>query len=247
MGLRSPGAFFVVTGRDRQNSRGRISHVLLDSLLVESCIVSPRLGRQLRLDRGGDVAAKRGRCPQDVLEFQACGVGPHAMRSRVVDGFRNERSQKLRDHLVYSDLWLARSLLDNDRDRLEILVAEIAPATFAKLAHAVETALVEIFRHALAAHFVMAARGSFARREAPGVMKHRHLIDDVGFVVPAIDDILDRGSPEDWRELWAEVERDPWSRVAEDILRLCAAHEMYGTSNLWPRMIRLERDERGFG
>jgi hypothetical protein len=75
-------------------------------------------------------------------------------------------------------------------------------------------------------------------------VRHRHLVEGVGFAVPVIDDILERGAPEDWCELWAEVERDPWGRVADEILRLCAVHEMYGTSKLWPRMIALERQER---
>ena len=63
-------------------------------------------------------------------------------------------------------------------------------------------------------------------------MKHRHLVEGVGLVPAAIDDILEHGMPEDWNELWAAVERDPWGKVAEDILRICAAHEMYGTSPL---------------
>ena len=75
-------------------------------------------------------------------------------------------------------------------------------------------------------------------------MKHRHLVEGVGLVPAAIDDILEHGRPEDWNELWAAVERDPWGKVAEDILRICAAHEMYGTSRLWTRMIEKARAER---
>jgi hypothetical protein len=75
-------------------------------------------------------------------------------------------------------------------------------------------------------------------------MRHRHLVEGIGFAPAAIDDILEHGSPEDWSKLWVEVERDPWGRVAQDIVRICAAHEMYGTSRLWPRMIELQREER---
>lgn len=74
-------------------------------------------------------------------------------------------------------------------------------------------------------------------------MRHRHLVEGVGLVPAAIDDILEHGSPNDWRELWAEVERDPRGPVSAEILHICAAHEMYGTSRLWPRMIELERED----
>jgi hypothetical protein len=74
-------------------------------------------------------------------------------------------------------------------------------------------------------------------------MKHRHLSDGVGLVPAAIDDILDRGDPADWTELWRVVEADPFGRVAEDVLRLCREHAMYGTSRLWPAMIAQARED----
>lgn len=76
-------------------------------------------------------------------------------------------------------------------------------------------------------------------------MKHRHLVDDPGFAAAAIDDVLDRGSQRDWAELLAAIEADPWGPVANSVLEICAQHEMYGTSKLWPRMISFIRDGGG--
>jgi hypothetical protein len=75
-------------------------------------------------------------------------------------------------------------------------------------------------------------------------MKHRHLVEDVGLSTAAIDDILERGRPDDWRDLWAAVLADPWGSVAEDVLQICRDHYMYGTSLLWPEMISQLREER---
>jgi len=69
------------------------------------------------------------------------------------------------------------------------------------------------------------------------IVRHRHLTDDVGLTRAAIDDILDRGMPEDWSELMRIVAKDPFGSVAEDVLRICSAHAMYGTSRLWPAAI----------
>ncbi|MBC5800347.1 MAG: hypothetical protein GIX03_05110 [Candidatus Eremiobacteraeota bacterium] len=68
-------------------------------------------------------------------------------------------------------------------------------------------------------------------------MKHRHLPDDVGLTRAAIDDILDRGSPADWTDLMRTVAQNPFGAVADDVLRVCCAHAMYGTSKLWPAAI----------
>jgi len=68
-------------------------------------------------------------------------------------------------------------------------------------------------------------------------LKHRHLPDDVGLTRAAIDDILDRGSPADWTDLMRTVAQDPFGSVTDDVLRICSAHEMYGTSKLWPAAI----------
>ena len=75
-------------------------------------------------------------------------------------------------------------------------------------------------------------------------MKHRHLTDDAGLTLAAIDDILDRGDPTDWSDLWQVIEGDPYGPVAADVVRICNAHAMYGTSRLWPAMISQAQQER---
>jgi hypothetical protein len=76
-------------------------------------------------------------------------------------------------------------------------------------------------------------------------MKHRHLSDDAGWSVPAIDDILDRGRPEDWAELGNEVLRAPYGEIAQRVVHICENHYMYGTSRLWAAFVALARNEAG--
>ncbi len=69
-------------------------------------------------------------------------------------------------------------------------------------------------------------------------MIHRHLDHPEGtppvqLGPAAIDDLLDRGDLEDWAPLARAVAGEPWGRLSDTILRLCAAHPMYGTSRLW--------------
>jgi len=74
-------------------------------------------------------------------------------------------------------------------------------------------------------------------------MKHRHLTDAASLEPAAIDDILDRGAPSDWTALWRAIEANPFGPLADDVLRICGAHEMYGTSRLWPAMIEQARED----
>lgn len=72
-------------------------------------------------------------------------------------------------------------------------------------------------------------------------MRHRHLNDDVGYTSAAIDDILDRGSIDDWLELLEAAKAD--RAIADRIERVCRAREMYGTSALWIEIVsRLKGD-----
>lgn len=69
-------------------------------------------------------------------------------------------------------------------------------------------------------------------------MIHRHLDYPPGTPVEelgpaALDDLLDRGDLADWEPLAAAVRADPHGALADTVLRLCAAHPMYGTSRLW--------------
>ena len=68
-------------------------------------------------------------------------------------------------------------------------------------------------------------------------MRHRHLIDAAGLGPAAIDDILEHGAPRDWYRLRCAVDADPFGRVAEDVLRVCQGHAIYGASPLWSKYI----------
>lgn len=73
-------------------------------------------------------------------------------------------------------------------------------------------------------------------------MRHRHLNDDVGLTTPAIDDILDRGSLDDWLALRDAAKAD--KAIADRIVHLCSAHRMYGTSPLWNAIVNRLNEER---
>ena len=52
-------------------------------------------------------------------------------------------------------------------------------------------------------------------------MLHRHLNDGVGYVLPAIDDVIDRGKREDWAKLRFAALQD--RAIMEDILYVALA------------------------
>jgi len=81
-------------------------------------------------------------------------------------------------------------------------------------------------------------------------MHFRHL--DYGADTPieamgpaALDALLERGDLHDWAPLLHAVVRAPWGRTAETVLRLCDAHPMYGTSELWRAWIERRRKVAG--
>jgi hypothetical protein len=53
-------------------------------------------------------------------------------------------------------------------------------------------------------------------------MLHRHLNDGVGYILPAIDDVIERGKREDWAQLRSAALKD--RAVMERILRVALAH-----------------------
>jgi hypothetical protein len=53
-------------------------------------------------------------------------------------------------------------------------------------------------------------------------MLHRHLKDGVGYILPAIDDVIDRGKRADWAELRSAALVD--RALMEKILRVSLAH-----------------------
>ena len=77
-------------------------------------------------------------------------------------------------------------------------------------------------------------------------MHFRHL--DYGADTPverlgpaAIDALLERGDLHDWAPLLRAIARAPRGPAAETVLRLCEAHPMYGTSDLWRTWIERQR------
>lgn len=81
---------------------------------------------------------------------------------------------------------------------------------------------------------------------------HRHLDIDPGTPIEqlpldALDDLLDRGDLGDWSALAAAVRRDPFGPTAERVLRICRAHDMYGTSRLWLQYVQQAREKNGEG
>jgi hypothetical protein len=77
-------------------------------------------------------------------------------------------------------------------------------------------------------------------------MKHRHLIDGVGYTPAAVEDILDRGKPADWAELRDAVVADPNGPVAQTVLDVCRSTYLYGTSALWSAFIAALRHENDY-
>jgi len=61
----------------------------------------------------------------------------------------------------------------------------------------------------------------------------------------AVDALLERGDLGDWAPLLRTVARDPWGPTAQTVLRLCEAHPMYGTTELWQAWIARRRSEEG--
>lgn len=79
-------------------------------------------------------------------------------------------------------------------------------------------------------------------------LTHRHLkippdtpVDQLP--LDALDDILERGDLDDWRALASRLRHAPNGQLAQRILKLCRAHEMYGTSRLWLSFIASLRPE----
>lgn len=78
------------------------------------------------------------------------------------------------------------------------------------------------------------------------MMKHRHLVDGVGYTPAAVEDILDRGKPSDWAALRDVVVADPYGTVAQTVLDVCRSTYMYGTSALWSALIAALRHENDY-
>jgi hypothetical protein len=67
---------------------------------------------------------------------------------------------------------------------------------------------------------------------------HRHLLGEAGYSVAAVEDILDRGGVDDWRELAAAVRSDPHGAPAHALEAVLANRYMYGTTVIWARFLQ---------
>jgi hypothetical protein len=74
-------------------------------------------------------------------------------------------------------------------------------------------------------------------------MIHRHLEPHVGYEPVAVEDILERGKPDDWVKLRAVILDDPHGQVARAVLDVCRTTYMYGTSILWTNFVRSVQDQ----
>ncbi len=79
-------------------------------------------------------------------------------------------------------------------------------------------------------------------------MRHRHIVEGFEDSVPAVEDILDRGSVEDWRELARKVRQNPHGEAARSLRIVLANTYMYGTTAIWRAFLeRVERRHRQEG
>jgi hypothetical protein len=76
-------------------------------------------------------------------------------------------------------------------------------------------------------------------------VRHRRLVDGVGYTAAAIEDILERGAPRDWVDLRDTVRSDPFGAVAQTVLDVCRSTTMYGASPLWEAFVMSTREKRG--
>lgn len=53
----------------------------------------------------------------------------------------------------------------------------------------------------------------------------------------AVEDVLERGSVEDWRELAARVRADPDGPAAQALRTVLKHRYMYGTTVIWQRFL----------
>lgn len=73
-------------------------------------------------------------------------------------------------------------------------------------------------------------------------MRHRHL-NHSEFTLAAIDDIIERGRREDWRELLRVIYSDPHGEVAQNVLRVCAARAARTPAFVfWERYVNWRRN-----
>lgn len=68
-------------------------------------------------------------------------------------------------------------------------------------------------------------------------MRHRHIVEGHEHTVPAVEDVLDRGTVADRRDLAAVVRADPRGATATALATVLSHTDMYGTTRLWRRFL----------
>ncbi len=64
-------------------------------------------------------------------------------------------------------------------------------------------------------------------------MRHRHIREGDEHCVEAVEDVLDRGTVEDWRRLAREVLTHPGGEAAHSLRVVLGYARIYGTTPLW--------------
>jgi hypothetical protein len=72
-------------------------------------------------------------------------------------------------------------------------------------------------------------------------MIHRHIKEGFEDTIEAIDDILDRGSVEDWKSLAKKIENDPYGDASQAVEIVIKNHYMYGTCIIWDMLLKKYR------
>jgi hypothetical protein len=68
-------------------------------------------------------------------------------------------------------------------------------------------------------------------------VQHRHLVDGYEDCVEAVQDVLERGSVEDWADLARRVSIDPHGAAASALTIVLDNQYMYGTTVIWRRFL----------
>ncbi|HBA54680.1 hypothetical protein [Syntrophorhabdus aromaticivorans] len=68
-------------------------------------------------------------------------------------------------------------------------------------------------------------------------MIHRHLNEGFESTIEAVEDVLDRGTISDWRELYAKIVKNPFGEEAEAVKIVITNRHIYGTSVIWGMLL----------
>lgn len=75
-------------------------------------------------------------------------------------------------------------------------------------------------------------------------MRHRHIREGYEDTVAAVEDVLARGTVDDWRELAARIRADPDGPAARSLQVVLENVPMYGTTAIWRDFLARVRADR---